>query len=96
VVWEFYCGGQEGCPPGLVLDRKKGERPVYVGILVKRTIVARFQRRGYQVLRDSQGAEPSFQTLAVFPYVFQDTERFEAVGEFISPVYNLALPFEHL
>ena len=23
---EFIGGGQEGCPPGLVLDRKKGER----------------------------------------------------------------------
>ena len=25
-------GGQEGCPPGLVLDRKKGERSDYPGI----------------------------------------------------------------
>jgi len=73
VVRVFYCGGQEGCPPGLVLDRKKGERPVYVGILVKRTIVARFQRRGYQVLRDSQGAGAVVPDEAGFLYVFQDT-----------------------
>jgi hypothetical protein len=38
-----YGGGQEGCPPRLVLDRKKGERSVYVGMLMKVTMWAGFQ-----------------------------------------------------